>query len=208
MPEVTHRAAITKPKELAQLISDIDKTDKGSYCTAQALKLIPRLFLRPVEIRSLKWEYIDFEQKMMIIPAQEMKRKREHLVPLAKQVSEHLKSIRDYTGYSQYVFPNERDASKPLSKNVLTNLLRNLGYSADVMSAHGFRSSASTILHEQGWNSEIIETQLAHLTGTATSRAYNRSMYLIERKKMMQAWADYLDALKQDENIVPINKAV
>lgn len=205
MPKVEHRAAITRPKELGQLIRDIDNSDSGAYCTVEALRLIPRLFLRPGEIRSLRWDYIDFEQKLLIIPAEEMKRGREHLVPLAEQVITQLQAVKEITGYSLYVFPNERDSSKPLSKNVLTNLLRKLGYKADAMSAHGFRATASTILHEQGWSPEVIEAQLAHLTGNATSRAYNRSIYLAERTKMMQSWADHLDALRDGaDNVVSI----
>lgn len=143
----------------------------------------------------MRWSYVDFDDLLIRIPAEDMKREREHLVPLATQVVSQLQSIREVTGYSEFVFPNSRDASQPLSKNVMTNRLRTLGYGADVMSAHGFRSTASTILHEQGWHHDFIETQLAHLTGTATSRAYNRSLYLKERRKMMQAWADYLDSL-------------
>ena len=204
MPKVEHRAAITRSKDLGQLIRDIDNSDLGSYCTAEALKLIPRLFLRPGEIRNLRWDYIDFDQKILVIPAEDMKRGREHLVPLADQVIEHLQAVQEITGYSSYVYPNERDSGKPLSKNVMTNLLRKLGYSADVMSAHGFRATASTILHEQGWKPEVIEAQLAHLTGTATSRAYNRSIYLSERTTMMQSWADYLEAVRDGTDVVSI----
>ena len=204
MPKVKHRAAITQTGLLAQLIRDIDNNDSGSYCTVEALKLIPRLFLRPKEIRTLKWEYLDFEQALLRIPAEEMKRDREHLVPLATQVINQLESVKQVTGYSEYIFPNERNAKNPLSKNVMTNRLRQLGYPGDVMSAHGFRSTASTILHEQGWKAEVIETQLAHLIGSATSRAYNRSLYLAERRQMMQSWADYLDALRDGAEVVSI----
>jgi len=196
LPRVQHRAAIVNPVELAELIAAIDGNKSGSYCTVEALKMIPRVFLRPKEIRCLKWEYVDFEHSLIRIPEEDMKRRREHLVPMAKQVSAQLREIQEVTGYSRYVFPSERNGNNPISKNVMTNRLRVLGYAADVMSTHGFRSSASTILHEQGWNHDVIEVQLAHLTGTATSRAYNRSIYLTERKKMMQEWADYLDALK------------
>ncbi|SBT17714.1 Putative prophage CPS-53 integrase [Marinomonas gallaica] len=196
LPKVRHRAAIINPNELAELITDIDGNNSGSFCTSEALKLIPRLFLRPKEIRHLKWEYIDFEHELIRIPEEEMKRRREHLVPLAAQVIQQLQEIQKVTGYSEYVFPGERDSSRPISKNVMTNRLRALGYAADVMSTHGFRSSASTILHEQGWDHDVIEVQLAHLTGTATSRAYNRSIYLSKRTKMMQEWANYLDNLK------------
>ncbi len=195
LPPVKHRAAIVKPNELAELMKDIDTNQSGNYCVIEALKLIPRIFLRPTEIRHLRWEYIDFGDCLIRIPAEEMKRSREHLVPMSKQVVSHLKEIKAVTGYSKLVFPNQRDSSKPMSKNILTNRLRELGYPADVMSAHGFRSTASTILHEKGWNHEVIEVQLAHLTGTATSRAYNRSLYLAERTKLMQEWADYLDEL-------------
>lgn len=197
LPKVKHRAAIVKASELGKLIRDIDETESGYYCTAEALKLIPRVFLRPKEIRLLRWEYVDFNDNLIRIAEEDMKRDREHLVPMAKQVAEQLQAVQQLTGYSEFVFPNHRDSSKPLSKNVLTNRLRSLGYTADVMSAHGFRSTASTILHEQGWNHEVIEVQLAHLTGTATSRAYNRSIYLSKRKKMMQEWADFLDELKE-----------
>lgn len=196
LPKVQHRAAIVKTSELAKLIKDIDETLSGTYCTVEALKLIPRIFLRPKEIRFLQWKYIDFEDCLIRIPEEDMKRGREHLVPMANQVIHQLQDIHKLTGYSQYVFPGQRDSSKPISKNVMTNRLRDLGYSADVMSAHGFRSTASTILHEQGWDHDVIETQLAHLTGTETSRAYNRSIYLSKRRKMMQEWADYLDELK------------
>ena len=195
LAKVQHRAAIVKASELGKLIKDIDTTQSGHYCTIEALKLIPRVFLRPTEIRHLKWEYIDFDDALIRIPAEEMKCNREHLVPMSRQVSEQLAAVKLVTSYSELVFPNQRDSSKAMSKNILTNRLRDLGYPADVMSAHGFRSTASTILHEKGWNSEVIEVQLAHLTGTATSRSYNRSIYLAERIKLMQEWADYLDAL-------------
>lgn len=207
MPKVEHRAAITKPLILGQLIRDIDEVSSGSYCTVEALKLIPRVFLRPKETRCLQWEYIDFDKRLIIIPAEDMKRGREHLVPMADQVFNQLRAIQEITGYSPYVFPGQRSSNKPLSKNVMTNRLRDLGYGADVMSAHGFRSTASTILHEQGWHHDVIEAQLAHLTGTATSRAYNRSIYLAERTKMMQSWADQLDALRDGASAMPTGRA-
>lgn len=198
LPKVQHRAAITSISELAKLIHDIDNNDSGTYCTIEALKLIPRLFLRPKEIRFLKWGYVDFEEKLIRIPEEEMKRGREHLVPLSSYVLSHLSDIHKVTRYSEFVFPSNNDSSKPISKNVLVNRLRVLGYGADVMSAHGFRSTASTILYEKGWEPEIIETQLAHLTGTATSRAYNRAAYLPQRRKLMQFWSDFLESLSAE----------
>ena len=197
LPKVKHRAAITNTGDLAELIKSINLNQSGSFCSIEALKLIPHLFLRPKEIRFLKWAYIDFNDKLIRIPDTEMKRGREHLVPLSKQVLAQLSVLYNYTNYSEYVFPSERDGSKPFSKNVLVNRLRALGYDADIMSAHGFRSSASTILHEQGWDPEVIEAQLAHLIGSSTSRAYNRAVYLEKRKEMMQSWSDFLDKLSQ-----------
>lgn len=206
MPKVEHRSAITSPEKLGQLIRDVDLADEGNYAfsTIESLRLIPRIFVRPKEVRLMKWEYIDFDRKLIEIPLDVMKKDRVHLVPLATQVVERLKYIQTITGYSEYVFPSDRNSDKPMSKNVMTTRLRKLGYGADVMSAHGFRASASTLLHEQGWSESVIETQLAHLIGSATSRAYNRSIYLAERKKMMQAWADQLDALRDGADVVPI----
>jgi integrase len=189
-------SAIVKPSELGKLIFDIDMIQSGTYCTVEALKLIPRIFIRPNEVRELKWDFIDFDEKLIRIPADQMKSDRDHLVPLAKQVIEQLKQIKEITGYSPYIFPGQRNSNNPISKNVMTNRLRSLGYTGDVMTTHGFRSTASTILHEKGYDHEVIETQLAHLTGTATSRAYNRSKHLPKRRKMMQDWANYLEELK------------
>jgi integrase len=123
LPKIKHRSAITDPKQLGKLISDIDGLIKGSYCTIQALQLIPRLFLRPKEIRGLKWEYIDFKDKLIRIPSDEMKKDREHLVPLSTQVIDHLKSIQSVTGYSPYVFPSQRSSDNPMSNNVMINRL-------------------------------------------------------------------------------------
>lgn len=198
LPKVRSMSAIVQPLELAKIITDIDTTQSGNFCTIQALRLIPRIFLRPNEIRSLKWDYIDFNDKLIRIPPEQMKRDREHLVPISHQVLEQLEYLKSITGYSPYVFPSQRDSNKPISKNVLTNRLRDMGYAADVMTAHGFRSTASTILHEQGWNHDVIEAQLAHVTGTETSRAYNRAIYLPERKKMMQEWSNYLEKLSSE----------
>jgi len=198
LPKTMHFPAVTKTSDLVQLIRDIDTNELGSFCTIEALKLIPRIFLRPKEIRELRWEYIDFESRIISIPADKMKKSREHLVPMSTQVLKQLQEVKEMTGYSIFVFPNERNSGKPISKNVLTNRLRALGYTADVVSAHGFRSTASTILHEKGWEHNIIETQLAHLTGSSTSRAYNRSLYLPDRKIMMQEWSDFLEGLSSN----------
>jgi len=197
MPKVTHRAAILDVKQLQSLIRDIDQNELGEFCSREALKLIPRVFLRPGEVRLLKWEYVKFESKRIYLPEEIMKKDREFIVPLSTQVMKQLTELKQITGYSQFVFPNSKDSSQMMSKNVLTNRLRALGYTADIMSAHGFRASASTTLVEElDWDPEVVDVQLSHLTGTATSRAYNRAIHLKKRTKMMQEWSDYLDNLK------------
>ena len=206
LAKIQHRSAITEPKQLGQLMRDIECWERGAFSTVQSLRLIPYIFLRPKEIRLLRWEYIDFDSGFIRIPDSEMKKNRDHIVPMAKQVIQQLKDVQIITGYSSFVFPSSRNSELPMSKNVITNSLRKMGYGADVMCGHGFRSTASTLLHEQNWQHEVIETQLAHLTGSMSSRAYNRSMYLSERIKMMTAWADYLDALKGNVNIIAIGK--
>lgn len=194
--KVSHFAAIIKENELSQLIKDIDKGKAGEFCAAEALKIAPRLFLRPKQIRTLKWEYIDFTKNFIVFPADVMKKEREHLVPMSHQVIGKLKDIQRVTGAFTYVFPNQNDSNKCMSKNVLTNTLKALGYSSEVMSAHGFRTTSSTILHESGmWSHDAIEVQLSHLVGSSTSRAYNRALHLPERKEMMQWWSDYLENL-------------
>jgi len=207
LPKTKHRAAITTRKELGKLLRAIDQSGtQSAYCTKKALQLLPHLFLRPKEIRQLLWEYVDFEAKLIRIPDSVMKKDREHLVPMSKQVVEQLEEIRLTTGYSPYVFPSERNTFKPMSKNVLTDELRRLGYNADTMTAHGFRATASTMLRELNWEHDVIEVQLAHLTGSATSRSYNHYDHLAGRKAMMQAWSDHLDALRDGADVVPIVK--
>ncbi|WP_229333590.1 site-specific integrase [Glaciecola sp. MH2013] len=197
MPKIVHRSAILDIDRLANLIRDIDENDRGSFCSSEALKLIPRIFLCPGEVRMLRWEYVNFKEKRILLPADFMKMDREFIVPLSSQVLKQLEALKMSTGYSELLFPNSKDSSKPMSKNVLTNRLRDLGYEANIMSAHGCRSSASTTLVEQlDWDPEVVDVQLSHLTGTATSRAYNRAIHLNKRTKMMQEWSDFLEKLK------------
>ncbi len=196
LPKIRHRSAILDVEQLASLIHDIDNNESGTLCSIEALKLIPRIFLRPGEVRNLKWEYVKLERKRIYLPKEIMKKDNDFIVPLSIQVLNQLTELKKITGYSEFVFPNIKDSSQPMSKNVLTNRLRDLGYEADVMSAHGFRASASTALVEElDWDSDIVDVQLSHLTGTETSRAYNRAKFLKKRTAMMQEWSDYLDSL-------------
>ncbi|MGO4891136.1 tyrosine-type recombinase/integrase [Flavobacterium sp. W21_SRS_FM6] len=199
LPRVQHYSAITSKGDLAQLIYDVDNNNKGNYCSIEALKLAPRLLLRPGEVRLLKWEYVDLNDHLIRIPAEKIKnRANDHLVPLSKQMLYQFEEIKKYTGYSSFVFPNQNDTRKTLSKNVLANRLRALGYDAEIMSAHGFRTTASTNLYEMGYAEDVVETQLAHLLGNTTRQSYNRAKYLPQRREMMQHWSDLLDELKDN----------
>jgi len=131
---------------------------------------------------------------------------RAHLVPLSRQAKAVLAEIQPVTGRGQYVFPSLRSGSRPMSENTVTGALRRLGYSGDEMTGHGFRSLASTRLNEMGWNRDAIERQLAHVEDSKVRAAYNHAEYLSERRQMMQAWADYLDALKSGADVVPFQR--
>jgi integrase len=127
-----------------------------------------------------------------------------HIVPLSKQAIDILREIHPLTGHGRYVFPSPRTDSRPMSSNAILSALRRMGYAKDEMSGHGFRSMASTLLNEQGWNRDAIERQLAHAERNSVRAAYNYAEFMPERKKMMQAWADYLEGIKSGAKIIPI----
>lgn len=187
-----HHAAITSPKELAKLMKAIDGYT-GSFVVGCALKLSAMLFVRPGELRHMEWEEIDFSSKEWNIPAEKMKMKTPHLVPLSRQAIEILKELMPLTGDGKYVLPSERRDGRPMSENTVNAALRALGYSKEQMTAHGFRATARTILDEVlNFRPDYIEHQLAHEIKDPNGRAYNRTKHLAERKKMMQDWSDYL----------------
>ena len=164
-----------------------------------ALRLLPYLFVRPANIRFMEWSEIDFERAMWSIPAEKMKMKNAHIIPLSKQAVEILEKIKEYSGDYQYVFISPISTKRALSENTLNMGLKRLGYK-DKMVSHGFRHTASTLLHENiekhGCNSLIIEAQLAHVERNSVKATYNKAEYLSQRKHLMQWWADYLDELK------------
>jgi len=195
-PKTTHRAAITDVIELGTLMNAIDHY-KGTPTVCAALKLSALLFQRPGEIRRMEWSEINWGEEMWSIPAEKMKMDRDHIVPLSTQALEALKDVYLLTGSGRYVFPSQRGPSRPLSDNGVRTALRTMGYDNQTMSAHGFRATARTILDEVlKIRVDYIEHQLAHAVKDPTGRAYNRTKFLEERKKMMQAWADYLDQLR------------
>jgi len=163
--------------------------------------------LRPKELRTLEWKFVDFDKQQIIIPAKNMKKRIKHIVPLSGQAITILKDILQLTGQYLYVFPSIRTASRPMSENTINTCLQKLGYNTSTeQCAHGFRGMASTLLHEQGWPTDVIERQLAHKEGNAVKAAYNHARHLPERVRMMQHWADYLDGLRDSADIIPLHR--
>jgi integrase len=189
-----NHAAIIDPREVGHLLRAIDGYD-GEEVTKAALQLAPLVFVRPTELRHAEWSEFDLDGAEWRIPAQKMKMRSRHIVPLSRQVVDLLTEFRPLTDYGHYVFPSVRTGSRPMSENTINAALRRLGYTKEQMTGHGFRSMASTLLNELGWNRDAIERQLAHVERNKVRGAYNSAEYLPERRKMMQAWADYLDGL-------------
>lgn len=196
-----HRAAVTDPKKVAELLRAIDGYS-GQFVTASALKLAPLVFVRPGELRHAEWSEFDTDAKEWRIPGEKMKMGDMHIVPLSSQALAILEALRPLTGQGKYLFPSLRTGSRPMSENTVNAALRRLGYAGDEMTGHGFRSIATTLLNEQGWHRDAIERQLAHAERDQIRAAYNRAEHLPERRKMMQAWADYLDALKTGAQVI------
>ncbi len=202
-----HHASITEPGAVGELLRTIE-TYKGSLITRCALRFAPLTFVRPGELRHAEWSEFNLEAAEWRIPAHKMKMRTQHIVPLSKQALAVLEEIKPLTGEGRYVFPSERTASRPMSENTVNAALRRLGYAKDQMTGHGFRSIASTLLNELGWNKDAIERQLAHAERNNVRAAYNFAEFLPERRKMMQAWADHLDALREGGKVVPLFRAV
>ena len=181
--------------DLPPLLHAMD-TYVGSEHTRLALQLMALTFVRTSELIGASWSEIDTEAARWNIPAQRMKMKTPHIVPLSKQALAVLRKLRDISFSNELIFPGDVNSTKPMSNNTLLFALYRMGYRGR-MTGHGFRGVASTILHEQGWPHEHIELQLAHQERNAVSAAYNHALYLKPRAAMMQAWADHLDALRK-----------
>ncbi|MBR4605371.1 MAG: tyrosine-type recombinase/integrase [Lachnospiraceae bacterium] len=192
-----HRAAILDPCMLEQFLVISDQGPARPSVKA-ALRILPYVFLRSFELRGGRWEEVDFEKAVWIIPAERMKMRKEHVVSLATQVIEMLKEWKARCGNETYMFPSPASKSKIITDMGLLNALFSFGYERDEVSVHGFRSTASTLLNGMGWNPDVIEAQLAHKEQDRIRAAYNRNDYFEQRMKMMQAWADYLDKLREE----------
>lgn len=205
-PKNKHHAAITDPARIGELLRAIDGFT-GQPVTLAALKLAPLVFVRPGELRMAEWAEVDLDGAVWRIPASRMKMKAAHIVPLSTQSVTILRDLCPLTGDGQYIFPSLRTASRPMSENTVNAALRRLGYGTDEMTGHGFRSMASSRLNEMGWNPDAIERQLAHAESNKVREAYTHAaQYLDERTRMMQAWADYLDALRAGASVIPFKR--
>lgn len=205
VPKVKHFAAITRPSEVGTLLRAIDGYT-GHKVTVMAMRLSPHVLLRPGELRQAEWTDIDFDEAVWFIPAERMKMRRPHRVPLSRQVIEMLKELHEHTHWWKYLFPCLGKPRKAMSENAVNQGLRKLGYTTDQMTAHGFRAMAATLLNEMGeWNPDAIERQLAHVDTNQVRRAYARGEYWDERVRMMQHWSDYLDRLRDGGKVLRPN---
>ena len=207
-PKVNHRATIVDPADIGALLRAIDGYD-GLAITKAALRLAPLVFVRPGELRHAEWAEFDLAAAEWRIPSAKMKMRRAHQVPLSRQALDVLRDLQPISGGGRFLFPSVRSTVRPMSENTLNAALRRLGYGTEEMTAHGFRAMASTRLNEMsGWNPDAIERQLAHQEQDDVRRAYvHAAEYWPERVKMMQAWADYLDELRERGKVAPLAKA-
>jgi len=201
---IRHLAALTDPVKIGKLMRDIDGYS-GTFIVRCAFKLAPLVFLRPIELSKAEWAEIDLDKAEWRIPADKMKMKALHIIPLPAQAVAILREIHPLTGSGKYVFPSIRTSTQPMAGNTMLAAIRSLGYKPDEMTAHGFRHMASTLLNEQGFNADAIERQLAH-KASGVRATYNAAEYLPERRRMMQHWADYLGGLAAGANVIPLHK--
>ena len=204
IPKVRHRSAIIEPKAFGGLLRAIAGYD-GAPETRTALELLALTFVRPGELRAAEWKEFDLDAAVWAIPAEKMKMKRPHRVPLAPAAVALLRELHAITGYGRYLLPSVRSASRCMSENTINAALRRLGFGQDEMTGHGFRSAASSILNELGlWNADAIERQLAHVDNDSVRRAYARADFWDERIRMMAWWSDRCEAMRRGGVVVPL----
>jgi integrase len=199
--KVTHRAALSRA-DLPEFLSKLQNYD-GQPVTRLALHLVVLTFVRSRELRGARWDEFDFDRAEWRIPAERMKMSSEHIVPLSRQAIAVLDELKPLTGSYELVFPNQNNLTRPMSENTLLYAMYRMGYHSKA-TVHGFRATASTILNEMGHRPDVIERQLAHAERNKVRAAYHRSEYLEDRRRMMQAWADYLDSLQSGAKIIPL----
>ena len=213
-PEVTEsHAGITDPKQIGELLRTID-TFTGTFQVKCALQLAPLLFVRPGELRQAEWQEFDLENRQWLIPAEKTKLKRDHLVPISTQAVAILKELYRLTGNEDRIANGRKrylfsTTQKPMSENTVNKALKSLGYSSKQIVGHGVRTMARTLLHEQGWLSDAIERQMAHVEKNEVKGTYNKALHIDVRTQFMQAWSDYLYGLKEDKKgkVVQLKRA-
>ena len=205
-PKVKHHAAILEPRKLGELLRSIDGFE-GAPITRLALQIAPHVMARPGELRQATWDEFDLEAKIWRIKAERMKMRKVHAVPLSDQVVVYLRELQQFSGPEGYVFPAFHTTRRPMSENTMNHAFRRMGYTSDEVTAHGLRTTASTMLNQSGkWHPDAIERALAHGDSDAVRGIYNRGQYWDERVKMMQWWSDYLDRLREGGEIVALRR--
>jgi len=203
-PKVTHYGAILEPEALGEFLRLID-VYTGHGITRLAMQVLPHVMARPGELRKAQWSEFDLDSGVWQIPSERMKMRRPHAVPLSRQVRSYFDELQALTGPEGFVFPAFHTTRRPLSENTINQAFRRMGYAAGEVTAHGFRTTASTLLNESGkWSPDAIERSLAHADANAVRGIYNRGRYWDERVAMHQWWSDYLDQLRATEKIVAI----
>lgn len=215
VPPKKHFAALTGAGAIGELLRAIDGY-KGELATLKALQLSPHVFVRPANLRMMEWLEVDTETAIWTIPAAKLKLSTEkkkanrvedaEQVPLSRQAKNLIEDMRPLTGKGRYVFPSIRSASRPMSENTVNAALRRLGFTGNEMTAHGFRSLASSQLNELGFRPDVIEAALFHKDRNTIRATYNRTDYFSERVDMMQSWSDYLDSLRSGADVIPIKR--
>jgi integrase len=204
-PKVKHHSAIVEPKAVGELLRAIDGY-AGQPLTCLALKLTPHVFVRPGELRRAEWREIDMDKAIWTIPAEKMKMRDPHLVPLSRQAIKLLESAKAISEGQRYIFSSLYPGKRPMSENTINAALRRLGYTGQEMTAHGFRSTASTMLNESGkFSPDAIERALAHKDGNATRGIYHRGQHWNERVEMAQWWSDQIDTMRDGARIIPFS---
>ncbi len=198
-PPVRHNPPLKK-KEIPALLAKLE-TFSGFETTKIAVRLLLLTFVRTGELRGARWEEFDLDTALWTIPKERMKKRREHVVPLSKQAIEQLRQLQGWAGNREYLFPNHRNPKNHMGPTTINRALNVMGYGGK-LSAHGFRSTASTILNELGYRPDLIEKQLAHTDSNQVRASYNQAQYLEERRKMMQDWANLIDQLVSGSNVV------
>jgi len=199
--QTQHKKPLT-PEVIPDFMTALENYS-GYFSNKIALKLLMLTLVRSVEILLARWEEFDLDSATWVVPAERMKMREPHTVPLSRQAVDQLKTLQPLTGKSEYLFPNRSNLTRPVSTGVLWKMVARMGYKGR-FSPHGIRATGSTILNEQGFRSDVIERQLAHKERDKTRASYNQAEYLKERRAMMQQWADYLDVLVEGGDVVPL----